>query len=117
MPIHQLMKEHCIALCVEYDAVSKSYQLYKNPQEELSSAHLFDTLILYGDAAYLETIKDEPLLPRQWSQGNSQCCIFPVASEKTLCLFFESDADAIAIYQKCGELMRIFQEAYHEKQG
>lgn len=116
MHIHTLIQTQCIALCVEYDAVSKSYQLYKNPQEELSSAHLFDTLILYGDAAYLETVKDEPLLPRQWNQGNSRCCIFPVTSEKTLCLFFESDADAVAVYQKCGELMQIFQEAYHEEQ-
>lgn len=110
MDINSLLKEHKIAICVEFDVKDKKYTLYKNNMAGLSSYYLFNELIIYSDYSYLESIKDEELLPKLWAQGDIHCCIFPVKSGNVVCLFFESDMNVSEFYTECQKYMELFQQ-------
>lgn len=110
MDIKSLMKEHKIALYVEFDTKSQKYTLFKNDEAELYSYELFNQLILYGDYSYLESIKDEELLPRGFAQGNTQCCIFPTESGNVVCPFYESELNVYEKYYQSQKYVKIFQQ-------
>lgn len=110
MDISRLLSENEIAVYVLYDTVSKIYTVCKNDSVELSDCCLFDWILFNSDHEYLESVKNEELLPRLWSQGASKCCIFPTSPEKIVCLFFESDLDNVQVYPQCKKYMELFSQ-------
>ena len=73
MDIHRFLAENEIAVYAAFDESDQSYTIVKNPAAALSYYTLFNQLVLLGDDAYWPSVRNQPLLPQMWAQGDVRC--------------------------------------------
>lgn len=93
MNIYDFMQENHIAIFVEVDVKNKIFHIEKT-DTQLKSYDLFEQLVLFGTTEKIAESVAGQLLPRIWTQGNTQCAICKLKNGKVACLFYDSYIEA-----------------------
>lgn len=105
MNIHDFMRNNNIAIFVEVDVKNRMFHIHKT-DTQLKSYDLFEQLVLLSTTEKISQSISEQLLPRIWTQGNTQCMICKVREENLVCLFYDCCMEATEHYFHAKELSR-----------